>query len=336
MKRLRDILGQESAVDSLRRAMATDRLGHGLIFTGPSGVGKATTAAALSAWFLCEKPGESDSCGKCESCRAVAALAHPDYHIITKELARVHDKSGTSKATALAINVVRYELAAKAAQKSVLGRGKVFIVEEAHLMTPAAQNALLKTLEEPAGRTLIILLTDHLDDLLPTVRSRCQLVRFGRLENAIVQKELLARGIEKEIAAAATELADGSLGLALRWIEDELLKSVQAVAEEVDAVMAGRSAFDLIEVVKKSAEAQVERLLKRDELTSKDAAMRSSLGDYLSIAAQRLRHRLTETEDPEALEQNCRAIDALAQAEKYLAANVNVSLVLEQLGMSIR
>jgi DNA polymerase-3 subunit delta' len=324
MKRLKDILGQESAVDFLRRAMSTDRLGHGLIFTGPSGVGKATTAAALSAWFLCDKPGESDSCGKCESCRAVAALAHPDYHIITKELARVHDRSGTSKATALAINVVRYELAAKAAQKSVMGRGKVFIVEEAHLMTAAAQNALLKTLEEPAGRTLIILLTDHLDDLLATVRSRCQLVRFARLENA------------KQIAAAATELADGSLGLALRWIEDELLKSVQAVAEEVDAVMSGRSAFDLIEVVKKSAEAQVERLLKRDELTSKDAAMRASLGDYLSIAAQRLRHRLSETEDPDALEQNCRAIDALAQAEKYLAANVNVSLVLEQLGMSIR
>ena len=125
------------------------------------------------------------------SCKLVSANTHPDYHIITKELARLHDKSGTSKATALAINVIRNELSDPAGRKTAMGKGKVFIIEEADLMTPAAQNALLKTLEEPAGRTLIILLTHQMDDLLATVRSRCQIVRFSALDEQLVKKELI-------------------------------------------------------------------------------------------------------------------------------------------------
>ena len=106
---------------------------------------------------------------------------HPDYHVITKELARLYDKSGTSKATQLSINVIRHDLAEPAGRKTVLGRGKVFVVEQAELITSAAQNALLKTLEEPAGRTLIVLLTTHVNELLPTIRSRCQTIRFAAL-----------------------------------------------------------------------------------------------------------------------------------------------------------
>jgi DNA polymerase-3 subunit delta' len=331
MTSFKEIYGQAGAIDSLRRAMASDRLPHGLIFAGPMGVGKATTAAALSAWFLCEKPGESDACGRCASCKLISSANHPDYHIITKELARLHDKSGTSKATALAINVIRNELSVPAGRKTVMGKGKVFIIEEAHLMTPAAQNALLKTLEEPAGRTLIILITHQIDDLLPTVRSRSQIVRFLPLDEQVVKKELIRRGVDAAVAATAAELSDGSLGVALRWIADGMLEKAREVAGQVDAVMGGRTAFDLIDLVKKAAETSVEIALKRDELMSKDAAMRASLGTYFSIAARRLRQRLAQSDDLDQLERGCVAIDALAQSEKYLDANVNVSLVLEQL-----
>ncbi|HEY1922641.1 MAG TPA: hypothetical protein VGG44_07720, partial [Tepidisphaeraceae bacterium] len=99
MIRLCDIFGQDGAIASLRSAVASDRLPHGLIFAGPEGVGKGTTVAGLAAFFLCEKPGAEDACGKCRSCLAMEGGNHPDYHVITKELARVHDKSGSSKAT---------------------------------------------------------------------------------------------------------------------------------------------------------------------------------------------------------------------------------------------
>src|ERR1700742_5101770 len=93
-----DIFGQDAAIDSIRRAYAADRLPHGLIFAGPVGVGKGTTAAALAALFLCETPTRDRlPCGNCPACQVMAAGTHPDYHVITKELIRYHDKTGKSK-----------------------------------------------------------------------------------------------------------------------------------------------------------------------------------------------------------------------------------------------
>src|SRR4030095_13829874 len=100
------------------------------------------------------------------------------------------------------------------------GRGKAFVIEQAELMTAGAQNAMLKTLEEPSQRTSIILLTDQPGCLLPTIRSRCQFVRFAPLPVDLVRKELEKRGIDKKTAQSASQLSDGSLGIALKWIAD--------------------------------------------------------------------------------------------------------------------
>lgn len=331
MTRLKDIFGQDAVVASLRGAMAADRLAHGLIFAGKEGVGKATCAAALAAFFLCEKPGSDDACGKCAACRAIASANHPDYHIITKELARLHDKTGASKATQLSIQVIRHDLAEPASRKTVLGRGKVFVVEQAELMTAAAQNAMLKTLEEPLGRTLIVLLTSHVSELLPTIRSRCQAFHFAALDPKLVVAELRRRGIESATAELAANLADGSLGVALRWIEDDILKSAADVAESIDQILSGKSS-ELADLLRKRADAFAEKVLARDELASKDSAVRNGLGMYLGIVARQVRRRL---EEPAISERACAAIDALARAEKYLDANVNIALVMEQLSANI-
>jgi DNA polymerase-3 subunit delta' len=331
MIRLKDIFGQEAVIANLRGAMSVDRLAHGLIFAGPEGVGKATCAAALAGFFLCQNPQSDDACGKCPSCRGMTAGMHPDYHVITKELARLYDKSGTSKATQLSINVIRHDLAEPAGRKTVLGRGKVFVVEQAELMTAAAQNALLKTLEEPAGRTLIVLLTTHGNELLATIRSRCQTIRFAPLATELVKRELQRRGVDAGTAATAAELADGSLGVALRWIEDGMLGSAAAVAESVDSALSGR-ASDLADLLRKSADAYAQKVLERDELASKDSATRSGLGVYLGIASKRIRRRLV---DVAVTDRACAAIDAIARAEKYLDANVNLAIVMEQLSGAI-
>jgi DNA polymerase-3 subunit delta' len=331
VKRLKDIFGQDSAIANLRGAMTADRLAHGLIFAGPEGVGKATCAAALGAFFLCERPESDDACGRCASCRAVAAGTHPDFHVIAKELARLYDKTGISKATLLPINVIRNALAEPAGRKTVLGRGKFFVVEQAELMTPAAQNALLKTLEEPAGRTLIVLLTTHGSELLPTVRSRCQTFHFSTLEPELVVNELKLRGVDAAVAATAAELADGSLGVALRWIEDDIVHSAAEVVESVDSALAGK-ASDLADLIRKRADAYAQKVLARDELASKDSAVRNGLRMYLGIAARRIRGRLMEAN---RAERGCEAIEAIARAEKYLDANVNVAIIMEQLSGAV-
>src|SRR3954471_24763569 len=164
-----DILGQQSAIDYLKTAYCADRMPHALIFAGPSGVGKGTTAAALAKVWLCDKPNikTAEPCGKCDSCRTFQVGTHPDFHVVYRQLIRLEKES--SKAKELPVDVIRLHLIHPAGLKAAMNRGKVFVVEEAELMNAAAQNSLLKTLEEPLGRTIVVLLTDQPDALLPTI-----------------------------------------------------------------------------------------------------------------------------------------------------------------------
>lgn len=330
-----DILGQEPVIAWLRGAYLADRVPHGLIFSGPIGVGKATTAAALAALWLCEKPRSDTPCGKCESCRAISASQHPDYHVIYKELIRQYDKTGKSKAVDLSINVIRNELAEKASRKTVLGRGKVFVIEQAELMSREAQNAMLKTLEEPAGRTLIILLTDSPGVLLPTIRSRCQSVVFVALDEKLVCSELIKRGIDARGATEAAKFAAGSLGAALAWLADGVVDNAQQMVEVLDRIVSGESASELGAMLKKFADDFAEKQLKRDELASKDQAARQGLALYLKLAGDHLRRRIRVLEDGDRIETVCAAIDALVRAERDLDMNITVSLVFRQLSVSM-
>lgn len=329
-----DILGQDRAIDSLRRAYRADRLPHGLIFAGPVGVGKATTARALGALFLCEKPKGDKPCGKCGSCVVFDANNHPDFHVITKELIRVHDKTGKSKGIDLSINVIRPELIDRAGLKPLMGVGKVFVIEQAELMNPQAQNAMLKTLEEPAGRTVIVLLTDQPHALLPTIRSRCQLVQFQALDEKAVREQLVARDVSAQNAQRAATISEGSLGAALRWIEDGVVEAAGELEKRLTAIESGAGSGDLADWYRKAADAYAAKQLERDELGSKDQATREGLSVYLRLASQFLRGRLSKDDDPDRLERVCTAIDAIARAETYLDSNVNIPLVLQQLAVS--
>ena len=329
------IFEQAAAIDQIRRAYHTDRLPHGLIFAGPIGVGKATTAAFLSQLFLCENPIGDSPCGTCESCRTFIAGGHPDYHVITKELIRFHDKTGKSKGIDLSIQVIRPEVVEKASRKSSMGRGKVFIIEQSDVMNPQAQNGLLKTLEEPAGRTLIILLTDQIGQILPTIRSRCQMIRFGLISQATILRELQARGMDATTAKNAARVADGSLGLAIKWIEDGVIQAVGQLLNQLDQVLTGKPADGLPDWFKTAADSYAEKQLKRDELGSKDQATREGLGLFLRLGADHLRSRLRVETDADRLDSICEMIDAIARAEGYLDANVNVALALQQLAMAL-
>ena len=216
-----------------------------------------------------------------------------------------------------------------------MGQGKVFIIEQAEVMTPQAQNSLLKTLEEPAGRTLLILITDQPGQILPTVRSRCQTIRFGLLSQATVIQQLKARGIAPVMAQKAAHIAAGSLGIALRWIEDGVIESVSQLLDQLDQAFSGRPADALPDWFKAAADAYAEKQLKRDELASKDQATREGLGLYLRLAADHIRGRFRTETDGDTLEKCCSLIDAIARAEGYLDANVNVALTLQQLALAM-
>jgi hypothetical protein len=256
---------------------------------------------------------------------------HPDYHVITRELIRYHDKTGKSKAVALSIEVIRHELVEPAAHTSVMNRGKFFVVEEADLMSPAAQNAMLKTLEEPLGRSAIVLLTDSPHSLLPTVLSRCQLLRFAPLDAALVRKRLEKQGIDPATAAEAAEISDGSLGGAMRLISEGTLPAARQLRRQADELLKGHAPDDFPGFLTKAAGAYADQQLQRDPLGSKEAATRAGLAMFLRIAAERFRTRLHETSDAGDVERTCAAIDAVRRCQMYLDANVNVPIALGQL-----
>ena len=332
---LADIFGQEQAIHWLRQSYLADRLSHALLFAGPEGVGKATTAAALGRLFLCEQPRGDRSCGTCDSCRVFDAGNHPDFHVITRELIRYHDKTGKSKGIELSIQVLRPELIEPAGRKPAMGTGKVFVIEQAQAMNAQAQNALLKTLEEPLGRTLIVLLTDQPGALLATIRSRCQMVRFAALGTDLVERELVQRGVEQDAARDAARVSRGSLGTAMKWTQDGVVAPARELAEIIDGLFAGEQPADLPGWFKSAADAYAGRQLERDPLASKDQATREGLTLYLLLAGEQIRQRLHDGADAAEAEAACGAIEALVRAETYLDANVNISLVFQQLSIKL-
>jgi DNA polymerase-3 subunit delta' len=198
------IRGHQRVRDFLRAAVTNDRLPHALLFAGADGVGKRSLAFALVTWLLCEANGD-DACGTCGACRQVSAGSHPDFQ--TVQVATGKKEIGVDRAR----EVKRFTQL-----RPVRGNIKVALIDEAHMLTVAAQNALLKTLEEPPEHSLLILVANNPDALLPTVRSRCQRIQFSPLPNETVV-EILTRnhGMALATAQQLAALAEGSPGRAL-------------------------------------------------------------------------------------------------------------------------
>jgi len=213
---LSDIFCQDKAVDTLTRAFACGRIPHAYIFEGIDGIGKYTTALAWSKLLLCKSPIKNDPCGKCPSCLAFEADSHPDFHHIYKELLKLNSDANKRKRQAidLPVDVIRDFLVDKVQLKPSLSESKVFIVSEAEKLNTESQNLLLKTLEEPPNKSFIILLCTKLDNLLPTTKSRCQIVHFGPLDEEKIIEYLAKKDVTKQEAKFWARLTGGSIGQA--------------------------------------------------------------------------------------------------------------------------
>ncbi len=221
------VQGQARAVGALRSALQQGALPHACLFAGPSGVGKELAAVGLAQALLCrEAPGEG--CGRCSTCQRVQRFAHPDVLWLMPEEEQVRRRlAGRSDFTHVPSRDVRVEQVRQLQERLSL-RGlesprKVVLVLSAEAMNPAAQNAFLKTLEEPPADTTLVLVTSAPDRLLPTLRSRCVRYGFSPLPRALVAAHLAkARGLDAAQAEAVAALADGSLERALALNPEQL------------------------------------------------------------------------------------------------------------------
>ena len=223
---LKEIFCQDKTVGVLQKAYAAGKVPHAYVFAGPDGVGRFATAKAFSKLLLCKKPasknGFADSCDLCESCRSFEAGSHPDFSYVYKELLEF-TRDGKDKTTPveMPIDVIREFLIEKVSIRPTLSDRRVFVVGEAEKLNDNSQNALLKVLEEPPGYCCIILLCTRLEELFPTTKSRCQIVRFGPVDEKKILDKLKEIGVEKTRAEYFARLSEGSIGLACKWAQLE-------------------------------------------------------------------------------------------------------------------
>ncbi len=211
-------------VERFRRAAAQGRLGGSFLFVGPSGIGKCTFARKLAQALLCQNQPESalNPCNTCTACGLVLASTHPDLHIVSKP----PDKSFIPLETFVGERDrrMREGLIYQLSLKPFMGGRKIAIIDDADYLHAESANCLLKTLEEPPPQTIILLISTSPARQLPTIRSRCQLIRFQPLEPEVVEEILLREKwmsdpVEARVLA---QLCEGSLDRARQLADPEL------------------------------------------------------------------------------------------------------------------
>jgi len=360
---MHDILGQSNAVTILQSALISGRTHHAWIFHGAEGVGKFTTAKAFARVLLCHAPqtdlaGQREACGNCDSCQLFSHpdAAHPDLHIVQKELAVNSSVAQIRKRKLLSIPidllrefVIGGETTdgkfhdAIASKSSALRHSKVFILDEAHLLATVGQNALLKTLEEPPPNTYFILVTHQLDQLLITIRSRCQAVSFGALPDDVIHKWLA----DSQLSLSEREthwfihFCNGSLGLAQLCKTYDLVQWARDILPDVVNMSKGNPTPSLGTTMAEKIDSLAKAWVDSHAGASKEAANKKAAHLMFHLLGQYARNRMQQIaeqahiDDPVTNEQHLGPwlclIDSLTIAQQVLSSNVNLTLVMDHL-----
>lgn len=319
-----DILGHERIVDVLMRSLRTGKTAHSYIFEGVSGCGRRKTAMTLIQALFCTVLPD-DACGGCPSCRKVAGGNHADIHFIEP----LPDKRDISidqlRAMQRELSLRPYEATRKAC-----------IIEPAERMNVYSANSLLKTLEEPPGDALIILLTENAGMLLPTVRSRCQLIRFSHLSPEHIQTLLERSGIDAGAASLAAPVSGGSMRQAIGLDNEALVARREAVLKALETVDIDRIAtvFDASEelYVPKDRDATVETL----------DMMLSFFRDAVNLAAgsseilnRNIRPAIESISKRRSFSRNLELLNMIFETRRAVQRNANEKLALDTLLMNI-
>lgn len=364
------LIGQHAAETLLARALLREQVGHAYLFLGPSGSGKATAARLFAQAVNCERqpavaepesgalPGAGGAggeaaftlrlapCGQCESCRRIAAGTHPEVMEV-----RPASKSGQN----ISVDQAR-EIRRNAALRPKLGNRRVYLIPNAEAFNEESANALLKTLEEPSPYVTLVLCAPSPSLVLPTIRSRCQIVRFGLADPAAIEGALAARGVEAERARALARASGGRPGLALSWANDpEVLEARRRVLDVFAAAVGAQAAArrDPSQAIRALRLSELLRVLVGKE-TDEDRPARPAKAlhsENLEIGLTYLRDRLLLTggAEPALLHNADRAvklteqaaaataeraladIETVRQAQQLLERNVPPQLVFERM-----
>jgi len=327
------ILGQSAAIQTLERALATGKVHHAYLFEGPNGVGKEMAAFAFAQAMVCTTtpPGGQAhrACGTCGACtRAVTRSndpprvpLHPDVVILERGL---YPPEALHRARPelqdISVDQIRRLVLERASFPPHEGRARIFIMRRAHELSTSAANALLKTLEEPLGNTYFVLLTDRGNELLTTIRSRTQVVRFAPLPESLVRSILEKKGVPPEAAQLAAELSGGSVATAVALADVDETKERRAFIEAALGALHGTGLGAAVALSDARA---------RDKETLRDRL--SALSAHFAGIG-----RSVVGEDPDRAARAARGHGVVALAIDELERNGSPALVLEAMVARLR
>lgn len=322
-----DILGHEQIKEHFRNAVQTGKISHAYILSGEAGMGCKSLANAFALELLCEK-GLPDPCMACHACKQVLSGNHPDLIYVTHE-----------KPASIGVDDIREQINDTIMVRPYSSYYKVYIVDEAEKMTVQAQNALLKTIEEPPSYAVILLLTTNQDAFLPTILSRCVQLKLKPLRDEVVREYLVqSLGVEESQAEIYAAFARGNLGKAIHLAESEEFRVMYDALILMLKHLKDADISELLEYIRKLKEENLDirgcldfmQMWYRDVLMykiTKDINLLIFKDEFSTIKA------MSTVSGYDGLE---RILQAIEKARVRLDANVNMELVMELMFLTMK
>lgn len=327
MSGFKDVVGHEEVVQYIKNVVVQDKVSHAYIINGEKGSGKKLLAHLFAQSLQCEQDG-AEPCYECHSCKQAQSGNHPDIISVTHE-----------KPNSIGVDDIRVQVNEDIQVKPYNGKYKVYIIPQADLMTVQAQNALLKTIEEPPAYAVIILLTENSEKLLPTICSRCVMLKLRNIKDRLVKKYLMEKlQVPDYKADVCTAFAQGNIGKAILLATSEHFNEIKEEAIQLLKNVDNMEVSDLVEAVKSISAYKLEvtdyldvlSIWYRDVLLFKatkniDRVIFGEQLDYIRERATKSSYEGIET-----------ILEAIEKAKARIKANVNFDLVMELLLLTIK
>ena len=327
MESFKDVVGHKDILKYISSAVENNRVSHAYILNGERGSGKKMLANLFAMTLLCET-GDNEPCGKCHSCKQAESGNHPDIIRVTHE-----------KPNSISVDDIRTQVNNTVDIKPYQGPYKVYIIPQADMMTPQAQNAILKTIEEPPSYAVFLLLTETAETLLPTINSRCVMLKLRNIKDTLIKKYLMENlEIPDYKADMCTAFAQGNMGRAIMLANSDHFNEIR---EEAVQLLKHISEMELNEIVAAVKNISVYKL----EITDYLDIIMIWYRDVLLYKATKEIDKVVFKDQLQSIKEQARKssyegieliLESLEKAKARLKANVNFDLVMELLFLTIK
>lgn len=321
-----NIIGQEQMIEHFKSAIEMDKVSHAYIIQGDYDSGKKLMASVFAKALQCEQKG-TEPCNHCTSCLQADTGNQPDIIYVSHE-----------KPNSIGIHDVREQINGSIGIKPYSSDYKIYIVDEAEKMTAEAQNALLKTIEEPPAYAVIFLLTTNLGKLLPTILSRCVVLNIQPVKDELIKRHLLSLGVEERQAEFCTAFSMGNVGKAIRVATSEEFNEIKNDCVHMLKYAKDMQVYELIQAVKELTKykLQIYDYLDFMLMWYRDVLLLKATGNANSLIYQEQYSSIRDRGNQSSYEGIQKIIEEIEKAKVRLRANVNFELTIELLWLTIK